>query len=143
MSTPPQIRYSGPTIAQDVPWEIRRHLQLIYQKLGNHTQAFALLPKTSKQSQTPAIGGTTSVHSGGTGSQNLPQNAVIIGNGQAPVMSVSPVHGNDVLTDNGPGNTPSFQSPLIYDAVTDGMGSFIFGKVSSTFTADCVTGRYR
>ena len=34
------IQYSGPTIAQDVDWNVRRHLQLLYQKLGNHTQAF-------------------------------------------------------------------------------------------------------
>lgn len=41
MSTPP-IQSSGPTISPDVPWEIGRHLQLLYQKLGNHTQAFNL-----------------------------------------------------------------------------------------------------
>jgi hypothetical protein len=40
MSTTPPIRYSGPVISPEVPWETRRHLQLLYQKLGNHTQAF-------------------------------------------------------------------------------------------------------
>ena len=30
---------------EEVPWDTRRHLQLLYQKLGNHTQAFALQAK--------------------------------------------------------------------------------------------------
>ena len=47
MSTNPPIQYSGPTIAADVHWDVRRHLQLLYQKLANHTQAF--------QSQTEQI----------------------------------------------------------------------------------------
>ena len=41
MSQPP-IQYSGPKISPDVPWDVRQHLQLIYQRLGNHTQAFQL-----------------------------------------------------------------------------------------------------
>lgn len=40
MSTTPTIQYSGPAIDPEMPWEIRRHIQLLYQKLGNHTQAF-------------------------------------------------------------------------------------------------------
>ena len=140
--TPP-ILYSGPTISPDVDWNIRRHLQLIYQKLGNHTQALQLLPKSTTTTGTSKAGGVTGVSSGGTGSQILPQNGLLVGNGSAPVTSVSPLHTNDVLTDNGPGSAPSYQTPLIYDAVTDGKGAFIFGKVSSSFTGDCVTGRYR
>ena len=42
MSTTPPIQYCGPVITPSVEWETRRHLQLIYQKLGNHTQAFSL-----------------------------------------------------------------------------------------------------
>ena len=38
--TQPAIQYSGPKISDDVPWETRRHIQLLYQKLGNHAQAF-------------------------------------------------------------------------------------------------------
>ena len=44
MSTP-AIQYSGPHVSEEVPWDTRRHLQLLYQKLGNHTQAFALQAK--------------------------------------------------------------------------------------------------
>ena len=40
MSTKPQIQYSGPTVSEKVDFEVRRHLQLTYQKLANHTQAF-------------------------------------------------------------------------------------------------------
>lgn len=42
MSTP-QIQYSGPSIAPDVDWEVRRHLQILYQKIGNHVQGISLL----------------------------------------------------------------------------------------------------
>ena len=139
----PQIQYTGPVISDEVPWESRRLFQLILQKLANHTQAFQLLPKTTAATGASKTGGVTGVSSGGTGNQVLPQNGLLIGNGAAPVTSVSPLHTNDVLTDNGPGSAPSYQAPLIYDPVTDGKGAFIFGKVSSTFTADCVTGRYR
>jgi len=67
MSTP-AILSSGPKIDPSVPWEIGRHLQLLYQKLGNHTQAFAL-----QQAQIKAIkaGSTTTsttiVAGGGSG----------------------------------------------------------------------------
>ena len=39
----PAIQYTGPKISDEVPWEIRQHLQLFYQKLGNHTQAMQTL----------------------------------------------------------------------------------------------------
>jgi hypothetical protein len=42
MSTPP-IQYSGPSISPEVPWETRVHLQALYRKLGNHTQAMSIL----------------------------------------------------------------------------------------------------
>lgn len=42
MSTPP-IQYSGPPIGPEIPGEVGNHLQLLYQKIGNHTQAFSLL----------------------------------------------------------------------------------------------------
>ena len=63
MSTPP-IQYSGPTISPEVPWETRRHLQLIYQKLGNHTQAFSLQQQTIAKLK---AGATTTVFEGGGG----------------------------------------------------------------------------
>lgn len=65
MSTTPPIRYSGPPISQDIPWTIRQHLQLFYQKLGNHTQAMSLLQESVKK----ASGGTTTtIYEGGTSS---------------------------------------------------------------------------
>lgn len=45
-----QIVYAGPKVSPEVDWEIRHHLQLLYQKLGNHTQAFSQL-----QSQIAAL----------------------------------------------------------------------------------------
>jgi hypothetical protein len=41
MSTP-TIQYSGPAISESVDWEVRRHLQLLYQKAANHAQAFQI-----------------------------------------------------------------------------------------------------
>lgn len=38
---PPQ--YTGPPIHEDVPWHTRTHIQLLYQKLGEQTQAINLL----------------------------------------------------------------------------------------------------
>lgn len=63
MSTTPQIRYSGPTIAPHVDWEIRRHLQLLYQKLGNHTQAFQYVADQLKKSGTSST--TTIIEAAG------------------------------------------------------------------------------
>lgn len=146
MSRTPPIQYSGPPIDADVTPSVRRHLQLLYQKLGNHTQAFQLLSEkvgVVLPGSGTGTGGISGVQSGGTGSQSFAQNGVLVGNGTSPLTSVPPVRINYELTDNGAGNAPTYQPPLIYDAVTDGMGAFIFGKVSASFTADCVTGRYR
>lgn len=63
MSTPP-IQYSGPVISVEVPWETRRHLQLIYQKLSNHTQAFSLQNTAIKAIQK---GGSAIVSGGSSG----------------------------------------------------------------------------
>ena len=65
MSTTPPIQYSGPVISPSVEWETRRHLQLIYQKLGNHTQAFSL-QQQQIATLTPGSS-TTTVVEGGSG----------------------------------------------------------------------------
>ena len=65
MSKPP-IQYSGPVISPDVAWEVRRHLQLIYQKLGNHTQGMQLLTERVGAAQQPAPSGASG-GSGGSG----------------------------------------------------------------------------
>jgi hypothetical protein len=78
MSTPP-IRYSGPVISPDVPWETRRHLQLLYQKLGNHTQAFQ---QVSNQISGLKKGSTTTtVVEGGGGSSPVTPSSSFIGQG--------------------------------------------------------------
>lgn len=65
VSTTPPIQYSGPVISPSVEWETRRHLQLIYQKLGNHTQAFSL-QQQQIATLTPGSS-TTTVIEGGSG----------------------------------------------------------------------------
>lgn len=69
MSTTPTPQYSGPTISPNVDWEIRRHLQLIYQKLGNHVQAFQLLNAKvgGSSTTTTIIEGSSGGGSGGGG----------------------------------------------------------------------------
>jgi len=76
MSTP-AIKYSGPVISESVPWETRRHLQLLYEKLGNHTQAFQL-----QQQQISSIkgGSTTTIIEGG-GSSPIPPSTGFLGQG--------------------------------------------------------------
>lgn len=64
MSTPP-IQYSGPAVSPEVPWETRRHLQLLYQKMANHTQAFSL--QQDQITTLKAGGATTTIVEGGAG----------------------------------------------------------------------------
>jgi hypothetical protein len=120
MSTSPTIQYSGPRIEDDIPANVRRHLQLLYQKLGNHTQAFGILNQQMAGTAAPATsasggGSTTSgagilpVSGGGTGIGVMPPNSVLLGEGGAPVSAVSPAIAGYLLTDNGPGVNPSFQ----------------------------------
>jgi hypothetical protein len=65
MSTTPPIQYSGPAISPEVPWTTRQHLQLIYQKLGNHTQAMSLLQSNIAKVQGGST--TTNIIEGGSG----------------------------------------------------------------------------
>lgn len=69
MNAPP-ISYTGPTIDSSVPFEIRRHLQLLYQKLGNHTQAFQL--QQVKLNALKSGTSTTIVEGGGGGGSITP-----------------------------------------------------------------------
>lgn len=54
-----------PQISPDVPWHTRQHIQLLYQKLNNHTQAFANLTKTAAGTTNNTI--IENVTSGGGG----------------------------------------------------------------------------
>lgn len=77
MSTPP-IQYSGPKIAQDVDWEVRRHLQILYQKLGNHVQGISLLtqkvnaiqPGSTTITGAPGGGASVPISLGGVNDQS-------------------------------------------------------------------------
>lgn len=70
MSTTPTIQYSGPAIDAEMPWEIRRHIQLLYQKLGNHTQAFQQV--ASQIAGIKAGSSTTIIEEGSGGSTPTP-----------------------------------------------------------------------
>lgn len=70
MSAPPPIQSSGPVISPEVDWETRRHLQLLYQKLGNHTQAFQL--QQQQIANLKAGSTTTNIIAGGGGSAPAP-----------------------------------------------------------------------
>ena len=92
--TTPAITYTGPAVESSVPFEIRRHLQLIYQKLGNHTQAFAL-----QQAKINAIksGTSTTIEEGGSGGGFVipATSAILAVNNQSGVTSYATVSGDD------------------------------------------------
>lgn len=75
-TTPPAIQYSGPPISANVPWDVRVHLQQIYQKLGNHTQAFSLIQQSignssvAKSTTTNTVNGGSGASAGGTAIPN-------------------------------------------------------------------------
>ena len=52
------------------------------------------------------------VNQGGTGAQILTPNGVLIGNGTSNVSAVAPAAAGTVLTSNGAGVNPSYQTPL-------------------------------
>jgi hypothetical protein len=52
------------------------------------------------------------VNQGGTGAQILTPNGVLIGNGTSTVSAVAPAAAGTVLTSNGVGANPSYQTPL-------------------------------
>jgi hypothetical protein len=69
MTTALQTFY--PKIAADVPWEVRQHLQLIYQKLNNHAQAIVSLPTGNTTTNITEVNQSTSGGGGGGGSTLL------------------------------------------------------------------------
>jgi hypothetical protein len=129
MSNPP-IQYTGPHVSENVPWDTRVHLQAIYQKLANHTQAFSL-----QQSQIAAIkpaGSTTAITSGGGGSQ-VPISLGAVNN-QAGATSYTTTQGDDgvvlQLNDASPVavTLSSAVNPQFYLTVTN------FGAGTATLT---------
>lgn len=92
MSTPP-IVYSGPAIDPEVPFNVRRHLQLLYQKLGNHTQAFAL--QQAKINSIQAGTKTTIVEGGGGGGSSPSTATGIAVNNRSGVISYATTSGDN------------------------------------------------
>lgn len=94
MSSPPGTpQYQGPSIDPEVPFNIRLHLTQIYQKLGNHNQAFSL-----QQQQIAAIKTTTKtiVEGGGGGSTPVtPAPTGISVNNQSGVTSYTTLLGDN------------------------------------------------
>ena len=105
MSTnPPPIQYAGPAIAADVPWTTRIHLQTLYQKLGNHVQAFSLL--RDQINKLKAGGSTTtstgeSSESGGSSSTGLVAGNNVAITGIAPNQTISSVPASAVNDQTG------------------------------------------
>lgn len=139
MSTP-AIQYSGPVISAEVPWETRRHLQLIYQKLANHTQAFSL-----QQQQIKSAGGsTTTVYEGTVGGSS----PISLGgvNNQSGVTSYETTQGDNgvvlVLNDASAVAVTlnSAVSPPYYLNVTNfGAGLVTFTPTSGTINGTAST----
>lgn len=92
MSTPPP-QYSGPTIDPDVPWSIRRHLQILYSQDANKFQGISLL--SQKVNKLTPGGGTTTVIEGGTGGGGSVTEAGIPVNNQSGVTSYATQSGDD------------------------------------------------
>jgi hypothetical protein len=91
MSTPPPIQYSGPAIDDSLPWEVRQHIQLLYQKLGNHTQAISLLKdKTGSATST-----TNTIIESLTSNPVTPGQTGIPVNNQSGVTSYTTQAGDD------------------------------------------------
>ena len=116
------MQYAGPKIADNVPWEIRIHLQAFYQKFGIVNQAFELQNEkiaaaassgTSTSSGSSGTSGPLSVGGGGTGGAILPPSEVLVGNGAAPIKGVPSVSPGYVLTDEGPTAFPAFTFPFV------------------------------
>lgn len=93
MSTTPPIQYSSVKIAENVPWEVRVHLQALYKTLGNHTQAFQI--QTDNIAKLKA-GSTKTVFEGGAGGGSTPGTATGIAvNNQSGQTSYSTLSGDN------------------------------------------------
>ncbi len=113
----PAIQYAAPAIHESVPFEVRRHLQTLYNRIGNHAQAFQF--QNDKIAAIKTIGGTiTNVISGGGGGGTTIVSNVLIVDNQTGVTSYTTTSGDNgsllVLNDASPvgvtlaGSTPPY-----------------------------------
>lgn len=122
MSTP-AIQYSGPVISPEVPWETRRHLQLLYQKLGNHTQAFQHVASQIAGIKTGSST-TTIIEGGGGGGSTPPTPGRFIGQGFVNDQSGQTGY-NTAASDNGILLILNNSSPVAVSLTTDAAPFYI------------------
>lgn len=119
-----------PNLNDGVDRSVSDAIQLLFKGLKDHADAFTSVKlQLNKVQTTPSSGfssGVTGVTSGGTGSQSLQANGVLIGQGANPIQTASPSTAGGVLTSNGTGANPSFQMPTFSEPLTDGASNFIF-----------------
>jgi len=108
-----QIIYAGPPIADDVHWNVRHHLQLIYQRLGIINQAFELQNDNIAAVKAENTSTTTTINqSGGSGNTTPAPKGVLVGTGAAAIVGVPSVSPGYILTDDGSGMPPGFKFPF-------------------------------
>ncbi len=107
--------YQGPPINENVPWDVRHHLQLIYQKLGIINQAFTIQDAKIATAAATSTETTTNVTVAGGGSGGLTPapKGVLVGTGSAALLGVPSVSPGYILTDDGSGAPPAFKFPFI------------------------------
>lgn len=127
MSTP-SIAYTGPTVDPEVPWQVRRHLQLIYQKLGNHTQAFQVQQEKINSLKSGTV---TKVFEDGSGGGSNSSSMALTVNNQSGVTSYATASG-----DNGALIILSDASPIAVSLTAQAppWGCFIANQGSGTAT---------
>lgn len=148
-NTVPAIQYHGPDISVEVPWETRRHLQLLYQKLGNHTQAFALIKdsiaavqqKFNAATSSGAASASASSSSSSTTSTSLGQT-----NNQTGSTSYSTQQGDNgsfVIVSSGSAIAVSLTTqapPWFFFVVNQGAGTATLTPASGTISYGSTSG---
>ena len=124
-----------PNLNDGVDRSVSDAIQLLFKGLKDHSDAFTSLKSqlTGLQAAatTPVSSTITGVSSGGTGSQSLANNGVLIGQGSNPIQAVSPSQAGYVLSSNGATTNPSFQSPVISELLVDQNGNPILAEFST------------
>src|SRR5271156_344072 len=131
MSGPP-IQYSGPPIDPSVHAPVTQHLQLLYQKLGNHTQAFSLLAQKIAAIQAGST--TTIIEGGGGGSGGGGSTTNFLGLGYVNDQTGETSYVT-TMGDNGVLLILDDASPIAVSLVTTGAPYFLFITNSGAGTA--------
>jgi len=118
MRTSPPLQYASVAIHESVPFEIRRHLQFLYNRIGNHAKAFGIQQqKINAIQKTGGIVTTVLSGGGGGGGTTIVSNVLIVDN-QTGVTTYTTTSGDNgsllVLNDASPvgvtlaGSTPPY-----------------------------------